>query len=67
MATLEGGTPALLLKKMGSMILLVVGGALAAVGFGTDVRGLGIVGLLIMALGVALLIMKIVRRNQPGP
>jgi hypothetical protein len=67
MAAVEGGTPVLLLKKMGGMILLVVGSALAAVGFGSDVRGLGVVGLLIMALGLVLLILKIVKRNQAGP
>jgi hypothetical protein len=67
MAELENGTPLLLIKKLGGTILLIVGCALAATGFSTDNTGLATTGIILLAIGALLLVLKIMRRNQVGP
>lgn len=67
MAEFENTQPVLLIKKLGGMLLLVLGGALTAAGFGTGSSGLGTVGIVLLAIGLLLLILKIVRRNQVSP
>lgn len=56
-----------LAKKFGGILLLVLGFVITAYGFGTESNGLGILGLVLLACGVVLLILKIVRRNQSAP
>jgi uncharacterized membrane protein YccC len=64
MAEFENTKPVLLIKKAGGMLLLVIGCALTAAGFGTGSNGLATVGIVLLAIGLLLLILKIVRRNQ---
>lgn len=67
MSELGGDRPVLLFKKLGGMILLIVGCLLAATGFGAGYNGLGMIGIVLLALGLVLLVLKIMRRNQVGP
>jgi hypothetical protein len=66
MAELENGTPLLLIKKLGGMALLIIGCALTATGFSTGYPGLGMIGIVLIAAGLLLLVLKIMRRNQAG-
>ena len=65
MANTAGATPTLLIKKIGGLLLIVVGFVLAASGLGSDSRALTVVGGLVLAAGLALLVLKIMRRNAP--
>jgi len=56
--------PALLLKKFGAVVALVLGLLLTATGLSNDYRGLTTIGALLLAVGAVLLVLKIVRRNQ---
>lgn len=56
---------ALLVKKLAGLALVVFGLILAGYGFSVGVTWLGTVGVVLLVAGVILLIMKIVRRNQP--
>ena len=64
MSELEPNKSLLLIKKLGAMLLLIVGCILTATGASKGVTGLTAVGILVLAVGVLLLIRKIVRRNQ---
>jgi hypothetical protein len=55
----------LLMKKLGGLILVLLGCLGVASGFGTDSMGLVAVGVVALAVGIVLLMLKIVRRN-PG-
>ncbi len=67
MSGLENGTPLLLIKKLGGMALLIVGCVLTATGFSTGYTGLATTGIVLLAIGLLLLMLKIMRRNQVGP
>ena len=58
--------PGLLAKKFGAMLSLIVGAALAAYGYSEGSTGAIVIGVALFALGILLLVLKIMRRNQ-GP
>ena len=62
MAAME--TPVLFIKKMLSMVLLILGMLLTATGVYTGSASLITLGLIMFAVGIGLLILKIMRRNQ---
>lgn len=61
----DATTPTLLIKKLAGVFLLVIGFLLTATGMSAGYGGLTIIGWILLAAGVVLLIMKILRRN-PG-
>ena len=65
MANAAGTKPILLIKKVGGLFLVVVGFLLAASGLGSDSRALTMFGILMLVGGLALLVLKIMRRNAP--
>ena len=67
MSELENGTPLLLIKKLGGMVLLIVGFLLTATGFGTGHAWLATTGIVLIAIGLLLFVLKIMRRNQVSP
>lgn len=58
-------TPALALKKLGGLLLFVVGLLLVAAGIASEVTALTVLGIVSFIVGAILLVLKIVRRNQP--
>lgn len=64
MSQSDGRSPVLLVKKAAGMLLLVVGSALTAAGFGTGYTSLAMSGMALLAIGVLLLVLKIMRRNE---
>jgi predicted phage tail protein len=64
MSEVQTDKPVMLIKKLGGMILLVLGCALTAAGFSMGYQGLAMAGIGLLALGVLLLVLKILRRNQ---
>jgi uncharacterized membrane protein HdeD (DUF308 family) len=67
MAAFTSGNPVLLIKKLAGVLLLILGLVLvlAATGLSQSYNGLTVLGTLVLVTGIVLLIMKIVRRNQP--
>jgi hypothetical protein len=61
---LAGEKPILLIKKLGGLFLLLFGLLLAGLGFRDGSTSLIIIGILLLAAGVVLLALKIIRRNQ---
>ena len=59
------GTPILLIKKVGGLFLVLAGFLLLASGLGSDSRALTTLGSLTLVGGLALLVLKIMRRNAP--
>jgi len=57
----------LLTKKLGGLFAIIIGCLLTAVGLTFESTGMTILGVLFLALGGALLVLKIVRRNQGPP
>jgi hypothetical protein len=55
----------LLMKKIGGLVLVLLGCLGVALGFGAGSTGLFAVGVVALAVGISLLVLKIVRRN-PG-
>jgi hypothetical protein len=55
----------LLMKKLGGLVLVLLGCLGVGIGFGTDSMGLVAIGVVALAVGIILLMLKIVRRN-PG-
>ena len=53
----------LLMKKVGGLILVLLGCLGVGIGFGTDSMGLVAVAVVALAVGIVLLMLKIVRRN----
>jgi hypothetical protein len=64
MVAQAGEGPILLLKKLGGMILIVVGCLLTAVGLNLGSIVQIVLGVALLAGGMILLALKIVRRNQ---
>ena len=64
MTASAGDKPAFLLKKFGAVAALVLGLLLTATGLSGDYRALTTIGVLLLAVGAILLVLKIVRRNQ---
>jgi hypothetical protein len=58
-------SPTLLIKKMGGVALLVLGFLFIALGYINDSNALAMFGGLVLLGGLALLVLKIFRRNQP--
>ena len=67
MATYVEEKPILLIKKFGGLILLLFGFLLTAAGFNGGSTGLAALGILLLAGGLILLSLKILRRNQGTP
>lgn len=64
MAAYADDKPVLLIKKFGAVVSLVLGLLLTATGLSNDYRVLTTIGVLLLAVGLILLVLKIVRRNQ---
>jgi Flp pilus assembly protein TadB len=58
------GDPSLLGKKLGGLFLVIVGFLLIAAGVSVPSTGLTIFGTLVLAVGLILLVLKIMRRNE---
>jgi len=56
--------PVLAIKKLGGLLLLIFGIVVALLAYGNGSTGLSIVGILMAAVGIIMLVLKIVRRNQ---
>lgn len=56
--------PIFLVKKMGGMILIILGCLLTAVGITFESHSVSVLGILLLVLGAVLLTLKIIRRNQ---
>ena len=56
----------LLGKKLGGLFAIIIGALLTAVGLTFESTGTTILGVLFLAVGAVLLVLKIIRRNQ-GP
>lgn len=56
--------PAFMTRKIAALALLIVGGLFAAYGLNYGVMGYTLTGLFVAALGVLLLVLKIMARNQ---
>ena len=59
--------PVLLVKKLGGLFAIIIGCLLTAVGVTFESSGTTVVGVLLLALGAVLLVLKIIRRNQGLP
>ena len=66
MATYVNDKPVLLIKKLSGIFLVVIGLLLTATGMTGGYHGLALIGGLLLVTGVALIVLKIIRRNQPG-
>lgn len=56
---------ALLVKKLGGLALVILGLVVGGFGFSTGVTWVATVGVVLLLAGIVLLVLKIVRRNQP--
>jgi hypothetical protein len=66
MTEFTDGKPTLLVKKLGAMFFLLVGLLLTATGYAGGYSSLSVVGVILLAVGAVLLLLKIVRRNEAG-
>ena len=66
MAAATDQGPVLLAKKFGGMLALILGAALAAYGYSEGATGTIVIGVILFVVGIILLALKIIRRNQPG-
>jgi uncharacterized membrane protein HdeD (DUF308 family) len=57
-------SPILLIKKLGGLLLLVIGLVMTALGANNGSTALIMLGTLVLVAGIALLAFKIFRRNQ---
>ena len=64
MTAYAGEKPILLLKKLGGLLLVIVGCFLMAVGLNSGAMAPTAIGSLLLAVGLGLLVLKIMRRNQ---
>jgi len=56
--------PVLAIKKLGGLLLLIFGIVVALLAYSNGSTGLSIVGILMAAVGVVMLVLKVIRRNQ---
>ena len=56
--------PVLMIKKLGGVLLLICGILLTVLAYGEGSTGLTAHGILLIAAGMILMVLKIVRRNQ---
>ncbi len=61
------GDPSLLGKKLGGLFLVILGLVLIAIGVSTESTGLVVFGTLVLAVGLILMVLKIMRRNESAP
>jgi len=59
-------TGSLLIKKLAGFFLIIVGFLIAAAGYEYGSHGALIGGLIVLAIGLLLLVWKIIRRNDPS-
>ena len=64
MTAYAGDKPILLIKKFTGLALVVFGLLFMATGFNGGYTGLTFVGVVLLAAGLAALVLKIVRRNR---
>ena len=62
---LENERPNFLVGKLSGLILIVVGFLLAASGYRAESTGYMVAGIIILAIGLGILVSKVIRRN-PG-
>jgi len=67
MVTQTSDERVLLTKMLGGLLAIIVGRMLTAVGVTFESTGVTILGVLFLALGAVLLVLKIVRRNLGSP
>jgi hypothetical protein len=65
MATYVNDKPVLLIKKLSGVLTLAMGLLLTATGLAGGYHGLTAIGVLLLITGAVLLVLKIIRRNQP--
>lgn len=65
MSQTDSGAPVLLITKTAGMLMLVAGCALTAAGVATEYNEIAAAGIVLLAIGSLLLVLKIMRRNQP--
>jgi hypothetical protein len=63
MATYVNDKPVLLIKKLSSVVMLVLGILFTATGMVGGYHGLTAIGVLLLVAGAVLLVLKIIRRN----
>ncbi|MCC8950028.1 hypothetical protein H8A97_34315 [Bradyrhizobium sp. Arg62] len=63
MAAYTADSSTLLLKKFGGLVLIVLGVLGIAIGFESGSNGCLVAGIIALALGMGLLVLKIIRRN----
>ena len=66
MAAVTDQGPVLLAKKFGAMLALILGAVLTAYGYSESSTATMVAGVVLFVLGIVLLALKIIRRNQPG-
>ena len=66
MAAVTDQGPILLAKKFAAMLALILGAVLTAYGYSESSTATTVVGVVLFVLGIVLLALKIIRRNEPG-
>jgi hypothetical protein len=56
----------LLLKKLGGVFAIILGGLIAAIGADVESSTTIAIGILFVVVGAILLVLKIIRRNESG-
>jgi hypothetical protein len=64
MVAQAGEGPIFLTKKLGGLALIILGCLLTALGFSVGYTGVMALGIVLLAVGAILLVLKIVWRNQ---
>jgi hypothetical protein len=64
MAAYASEKPVLLIKKLGGLLLVIFGCFLTAAGVETGAIALTAAGIVLLLVGVSLLVLKIIKRNQ---
>jgi hypothetical protein len=64
MTAYAGEKPVLLLKKLGGLLLVIFGCIVTAAGVETGAMALTAAGIALLSVGLGLLVLKIIRRNQ---
>jgi uncharacterized membrane protein HdeD (DUF308 family) len=58
------GDPTLLGKKLGGLVLIILGLVLIAFGVSMDATALVVFGTMVLMIGLILMVLKIMRRNE---